>query len=283
MKEKVRLMVRLLVLIAMTTMLSACLYQSIGKSTGAFLDPVKGYQFVHISNDEWDSSKDALIYFYRPHSKWASEEIESPDVYVDGKPYFNIRDGSFTWLEVYPGIRRIQIRRPLLGIEGLGDITLSMIADKKLKVEAGKVYYLRYSEVKPPEGVNNEISPDSKWAQGDLQLVTRDVAMKDIIGTRYLKPDALAPNHAGRSIVEINRSYDYKEKKAQLEVIRKEEIAKLKSQKKWIDAPWYWPFGKKEHPPLQADKELAALEKARKQHIADLEAKKPHKKWYWPF
>jgi len=274
---------RLLLIPLISVFLSACLYQSIGKSTGAFLDPVKGKRFVHISNDLWNSNQNALIYFYRPHSKWAAEEVESPDVYIDGKSYFNFRDNSFTWFEVYPGKIHIVIRRPLLGLEGMGSFNLDKITDKVLNVKAGHLYHLRYSEIKPPPGVNNEIPPDSVWGQGDLQLVTRDVAMKEIIYTQFLKPDALAPNHAGASIVKATRTYDYLAKKKELLKQREEEIKKLKAKGKWKDAPWYWPFGHKLHPALKTDQKITALEKKRQKYLAYLASQKPPKKWYWPF
>src|SRR5690554_7235178 len=54
-------------------MLSGCtVYQSIGKSVGAFLHPVSGHDFVHIDNDQWDQNN-ALLYFYRTHSQRSEE------------------------------------------------------------------------------------------------------------------------------------------------------------------------------------------------------------------
>ncbi|HLV77587.1 MAG TPA: DUF2846 domain-containing protein [Marinobacter sp.] len=243
-------------------MLSGCtIYQSIGKSLGAFLHPVSGPDFVHIDNDQWDQSN-ALLYFYRTHSQWAADEIESPSVYIDDQHYFNFRNNSFTWLEVKPGERHIAMRRPLLGLEGLGSFSLSLIADATLEVEPGRVYYLRYNELTEPAEPNPELDPEHPLATGDLQLVTRDYAMQadQIVSTLFLNSDLLAPNHAGASIVEANEDADYERRKAALEEEREIEIERLKAEGKYATASWYWPFGGGPTVPLESDRKLQALE-----------------------
>lgn len=234
---------------------SGCtVYQSIGKSTGAYLHPVSGHDFVHIDNDRWDH-RNALLYFYRPHSQWAADEIEAPSVYIDDRHYFNLRDGSYTWLEVRPGERHITMRRPLLGLEGVNSFSLRLIADAAFTVEAGRVYYLRYSELSVPNERYPDLDPDHPLVRGDLQLVTRRYAMQpeEIVATRFLNSDLLAPNHAGTSIVEVNEDTDYARRLAYLEKERELEIERLKTAGKYRDAPWYWPFGGGPTVPLAAD------------------------------
>ena len=237
-------------------------YQSIGKSVGSFLHPVSGHDFVHIGNDEWDRSN-AVLYFYRTHSQWAADEIEAPSVYIDDHHYFNIRNDSFTWLEVAPGERHIAIRRPLLGLEGLNSFSLSLIADATLKVEPGRVYYLRYNELQEPESNHPELAEDHPLRSGDLQLVTRDYAMqaKEIVSTRFLKSDLLAPNHAATSIVEVNEDADYERNLVLLEDERAAEIERLREQGKYDETPWYWPFGGGPTVPLESDRRLRELER----------------------
>lgn len=255
----------------LTPALAACIlllgtgctiYQSIGKSTGAFLHPVSGHDFVHIDNDAWSSSN-ALLYFYRTHSQWAADEIESPSVYIDDHHYFNIRNNSFTWLEVSPGERHIEMRRPLLGLEGLNHFSLSKIADATLKVEPGKIYYLRYNELSEPEQPHPDLDPEHPLASGDLQLVTRAYAMKaeEIVSTRFLNSDLLAPNHAAVSIVEANEDSDYKRTKALLAEQRALEIELLKAEGKYREASWFWPFGGGPTVPLESERKLRKLER----------------------
>lgn len=245
------------------TLLSGCLYQSIGKSTGSFLHPVSGHDFVHIGNDEWNS-RNALIYFYRTHSQWAADEIEAPSVYIDDKHYFNLRNDSFTWLEVGPGERHIAMRRPLLGLEGLGSFSLSLIADATLNVEAGKVYYLRYNELSEPESEHPDLDPEHPLAEGDLQLVTREEAMQahEIVSTSFLNSDLLAPNHAATSIVEHSEDMDYERDMARLEEEREAEIERLTAEGLYEESAWYWPFGGGAKVPLETDRKIRERENA---------------------
>lgn len=256
--------------------LSGCtVYQSIGKSVGGFLHPVSGHNFVHIDTDAWDQ-KNALLYFYRTHSQWAADEIESPSVYIDDKHYFNIRNNSFTWLEVAPGERHLAMRRPLLGLEGLNSFSLSLIADATLNVEAGKIYYLRYNELTEPERPHPDLDPEHPLASGDLQLVTREYAMQsgEIVSTLFLNSDLLAPNHAATSIVEVNQDADYEKRKAVLEEERELEIERLKQQGKYESASWYWPFGGGPTVPLESDRKLKELD----EQYARLEAERERRR-----
>ncbi len=258
-----RTLLRALVAAVIVFSISGCkIYQSIGKSVGGFLHPVSGPMFVHIDNTLWDSQNNALIYFYRPHSDWAAEEIESPSVYVDDRHYFNFRNNSYTWLEVKPGKRHIRMRRPMLGLEGLGHFALSKMVDQELEVEAGKVYYLRYSEVSKPDQPNPDLPSDSPWGTGDMQLVSVDYAYPEIMQTRFLNSDMLAPNHAAVSIADINHKDDYNKRKKELEQARKEELAQLKQQGAYRSGVWWCLYlcGGDPLPELVADAELRALE-----------------------
>ena len=248
--------------VALTLALSGCkVYVSIGKSVGGFVHPVSGHDFVHIENDQWERDN-ALLYFYRPHSEWASQEIESPSVYIDDAHYFNFRNDSFTWLEVAPGTRHIQIRRPLLGLEGVNSFSLSMIADAKLDTEPGRIYYLRYSEVEQPDANHPDLAEDHPLRSGDLQLVTREYAMQadEIVSTRFLNSDLLAPNHAAASIVEKNQDDDYQRRQEQLALEREEEIERLKAEGRYNEPSWFWPFGGGPTVELESDKKLKKLE-----------------------
>lgn len=268
--------VKYIIALLCVVVLSGCtVYQSIGKSVGGFLHPVSGHNFVHIDTDAWDQ-KNALLYFYRTHSQWAADEIESPSVYIDDKHYFNIRNNSFTWLEVAPGERHLAMRRPLLGLEGLNSFSLSLIADATLNVEAGKIYYLRYNELTEPERPHPDLDPEHPLASGDLQLVTREYAMQsgEIVSTLFLNSDLLAPNHAATSIVEVNQDADYEKRKAVLEEERELEIERLKQQGKYESASWYWPFGGGPTVPLESDRKLKELD----EQYARLEAERERRR-----
>ncbi|MFO7528356.1 MAG: DUF2846 domain-containing protein [Marinobacter sp.] len=254
---------RTLLALSLLVLGSGCtVYQSVGKSVGSFLHPVSGPDFVHIPDGGWNQDN-ALLYFYRTHSQWAADEIEAPSVYIDDHHYFNIRNDSYTWLEVSPGERHIAMRRPLLGLEGVNSFSLSLIADATLRVEPGQIYYLRYNELTEPEQIHPDLDPEHPLAEGDLQLVTRSYAMQagEIVSTQFLNSDLLAPNHAATSIVEVNEDIDYERSLARLEEERELEIERLKEEGKYESAPWYWPFGGGPTVPLEAERKIRKLER----------------------
>lgn len=269
------------------TLQSGCLYMAFEKHGGAFLVPVSGEQFVHIPNEKWDSTNNAMVYFYRPDSRWASDEIDAPSVFINDHRYVSLRANGFTWLEMAPGPKQITMRRPiglLLGFEGIGDFALSKIVDAEFEVEAGKVYYFRYSEVEAPSAANPSLSPDHPLAQGDMQLVTRDVAIKEIVDTRFIENQPpFAKNSAGVSIVEQNKEDDFKREKARLEVAKEEELAQLKNDGYWRESKWYWPFGGGPTKRLESDIALKELEKSREEYLTALaEAENKGAPW-WKF
>ena len=268
---------------------TGCLYMAFEKHGGSFLVPVSGERFVHISNDRWDSEKNALVYFYRPDSRWASDEIDAPSMFIDDNRYVSLRANGFSWLEMSPGTRQITMRRPiglLLGFEGMGDFSLSKIVDAEFEVEAGKVYYFRYSEVEVPSASNPEIDAENPLAQGDMQLVSREMAMKEIVKTRYIDSQPpFAKNSAGVSIVEKNKEDDFKKEKVRLEVRKADELEQLKVDGHWRSANWYWPFGGGPTKRTDADIELKELEKERTAYLVayeEAEAKKKGPSW-WSF
>jgi Protein of unknown function (DUF2846) len=84
--------------------------------------------------------KFALIYFYRPQSRWAESEIIAASIFLNGLRLPSLLNNSYYWLELMPGTYRLKISRPL----GFIYFQKGTIAD--IKVEAGKTYYLRYDE-----------------------------------------------------------------------------------------------------------------------------------------
>ncbi len=277
-------------LTAMTSVLAGCptLYMAFEKHGGAFLTSVSGERFVHIPDTEWDSKNNALVYFYRPDSDWGSEEIDAPSVFIDDHRYFSIRSNGYTWLEMAPGVRHITMRRPiglLLGFEGFGSFALSKIVDTDFEVEAGKIYYFRYSEIDKPGAANPELEEEHPLAQGDMQLVTADVAYDEIVNTRFLESQApFAKNSAAVSIAETNRMDNFARERQDLEARREIELAQLKEAGYWRDPKWYWPFGGGPTKAVKAERELRKLDKREQEYVASLaSSEKEDSSWWWPF
>ncbi len=276
-------------LLAIVSVLSGCpVYMAFEKHGGAFIAPVKGDNFVHIPDIDWDQKNNALVYFYRPDSDWGAEEIDAPSVFIDDHRYFSIRANGYSWLEMAPGIRHITMRRPiglLLGFEGIGNFNLSKIVDADFEVEAGKIYYFRYSEIDKPSEPNPNLDEDDALAQGDMQLVTSDVAYEEIITTRFIESQApFAKNSSAVSIAEINRLDNFKKEREELEERKEIELAQLKEAGYWRSPKWYWPFGGGPTKAVKADRDLRKLNKREDAYIASLaSSEKEEKKWWWPF
>ncbi len=277
-------------LLLSTGLMSGCLtvYLAFEKHAGAFLVEVTGPKFIHIPDRQWDSKNNALVYFYRPYSDWAAEEIDAPSLFIDDRRYVSLRGNGYSWLEMAPGTRRITMRRPiglLLGFEGIDEYSLSIIVDADFELEPGGIYYFRYSEVEPPAKPNPALDPDHPLASGDMQLVSAEVAFDEIVHTRFIEDEPpLAKNSAGTSIVETNIMDSFAKEREELEEQRDVELAELKDQGHWRSAKWYWPFGGGPTKRVKADRALRKLDKREQAYLATLASEeKEDSKWWWPF
>ncbi|NVK37047.1 MAG: DUF2846 domain-containing protein [Gammaproteobacteria bacterium] len=171
--------------------LSGCLhiYQSLGHNFGAYISTVSGKEYSQVAN-RWDYEHKALLYVYRPNSEWAADEIEAPSFYLDGERVFNIRANGYTWFELEPGEYEVVMRRPLMGLEGIAtesfEFDLKRIAQMNLAVEADKVYFLRYSEIDPPQLEHQTLKEDMPVGDGPLMLVSTELAHNELPVTRML-------------------------------------------------------------------------------------------------
>jgi hypothetical protein len=145
-------MIRIGLLMLMVVLLPGCtIYHAIGDDFGSYVEPPSGQDFKPVGH-RWDYEHTALIYIYRPGTTWSNDELETPSFYMNDERLFNIKGGSYTWYELEPGEHEIIIRRPLMGLSGFKvsdsiGFTLKEVSQLELNAEAGKVYYLRYSEV----------------------------------------------------------------------------------------------------------------------------------------
>ncbi len=140
--------------------------------------------------NRWDYENKALLYVYRPNSEWAADEIEAPSFYLEDERVFNIRANGYTWFELEPGEYEVVMRRPLMGLEGIAtdsfEFDLKRIAQMNLAVEADKVYFLRYSEIDPPQPEHQTIKEDIPLGDGPLMLVSTELAHTELAVTRML-------------------------------------------------------------------------------------------------
>ncbi|WP_430460104.1 DUF2846 domain-containing protein [Thalassolituus sp. LLYu03] len=171
--------------------LTGCtVHQSVGDSFGSYVSEPDGQAFKPVGY-RWDYEHTALVYVYRPATQWSMDELETPSFNVDGERLFNVKGGGYTWYEMMPGEYDVVMRRGLLGLEGFGDFVIRTVAKLKFEVQAGKVYYLRYSEIDPPA-----VDPASGFTpigDGPLQLVAPSQALAELPVTRMI--------HHGRGLL----------------------------------------------------------------------------------
>lgn len=179
------MIIKIFSVLALALMASGCtIHHSIGDSFGSGVSQPKGQDFKPVGA-RWDFQNHALLYVYRPSSQWANDELEAPSFNVNEQRLFNIKGGAYTWYELKPGEYDVVMRRGLLGLEGFNDYVLNTVAQLSLEVRAGQAYYLRYSEIDPPEETTltaNEL----KIGNGPLQLVSTELALAELESTKML-------------------------------------------------------------------------------------------------
>ena len=187
-------MIRIGLLMLMVVLLPGCtIYHAIGDDFGSYVAPPKGQEFQPVGY-RWDYEHTALIYVYRPGTTWSNDELETPSFYMNDDRLFNIKGGGYTWYELKPGNHEIVIRRPLMGLSGIkfsDDVgfTLKEVAQMEISAEAGKVYYLRYSEVDQDAA----LFKDMTFHKNPLEVVTPEVALAEINQTKMI--------HHGRGLI----------------------------------------------------------------------------------
>jgi hypothetical protein len=221
MSSKITKSITLALIIGTTFGLSGCrFYQSLGKSIpGSWLHPVSGPEYSLPS--DVDMEKNAMLVIYRPHSQWASEEIESPSFYIDDEREFGIKNNAHYWFEVEPGKRHLVIRRPLLGLEGTDFFSIRIISDFTVNLQAGKTYFLRYSELTPPP-MDKTVTEENPIGDGALYLIPEELAHRDLLTTLF-------DDQSGRHLT-YKMDYHEPEKYAQLQAQNDD------------GSKWYWPF-----------------------------------------
>lgn len=184
------------------------IYWSTSRNLGSYYFPnTNGELFKELTDSERRSADYALVYFYRPDSQWASEELEAPSYYINDTIVFNLRAGSYTYVLLPAGSYDFNVRKsmiPLLGFEAFDDklmmaFDLNLQADFGLSLNPGDVYYVRHSEVSFPSKLHPDLDPEDEMATADVQLVERDVAIEEIPKTRYLTASFWHPSDAAQA------------------------------------------------------------------------------------
>lgn len=151
----------------------------IPSTPGAFLDAPKGKTFAPM--DTLDP-RNAMVYIYRPITRWGYEEVQAPVFFLDSSQLFGLKAGAYEWLELPAGTHDFYARRPL------SVLYLKMVFEMPLKVDGGEEYFFRYSETRPLDMEELVANPEDYQQAGPLQRVPRALALREIADLRLDEP-----------------------------------------------------------------------------------------------
>lgn len=161
--------------------LSGCsFYHSEFDGMGSFVDAPNGGDF----KEKVIPRGKALLYVYRPKTQWSMDEAEAPSFYMNDERIFGIKGGAYTYYYLKSGNYDIVLRRPLMGLEGMGSLNWHKMSEFSLKVQKGQTYYFRYSELdKVKLDAKSGVLPEG---DGPIKRVSRRVALIEMKKTQLL-------------------------------------------------------------------------------------------------
>jgi hypothetical protein len=193
------------------------IYWSTGRNLGSYYFPnMDGELFRELTAEEWNRERYGVVYFYRPDSQWASEELEAPSYYINDEVIFNLRGGSYTYVLLPEGTYDFAVRKsmiPLFGLEAHDNklyaaFDFNLQANVGLNVTPGKEIWIRHSEVSLPARLHPDLDPEDPMAKADVQLVERELALSEIIHTRYLTESFWHPTDTTRVEGALNKEME---------------------------------------------------------------------------
>ncbi|CAB1208595.1 DUF2846 domain-containing protein [Acinetobacter bouvetii] len=127
------------------------------------------FQPVHAQNDQA-----AIVYLYRPDSKWNRQEIVASSLFINSERIPSLLNNHYYWVELPAGTYRISSSRPL----GVQHFQKPKYLD--FSVQAGQSYFIKYDE---------ENLSTRREVSGPLILVPEKTGLNEIAYTQ-LKSEA---------------------------------------------------------------------------------------------
>lgn len=106
-------------------------------SVGSWVNQEPGQYFKLVKPQH---AQAAVIYFYRPNSKWNREEIIATNFFLNGKRIPSLISNHYYWIELAEGDYKLTMSRPL---------TVFHFQKPKVayfSVKAGQQYFVKYEE-----------------------------------------------------------------------------------------------------------------------------------------
>lgn len=143
----------------------------VGKfSVGAWVNQNPGQLFQKVTARHPDA---ALVYMYRPASRWNRQEIVAPNFFLNGERIPSLLDNHYYWIELPAGSYRLNTTHPL------GAIHFQKPKLLDFDVEAGQTYFIKYEE----QGFRT----GGSYAK-PLYLMAEEIGLKEIMTTQLKTP-----------------------------------------------------------------------------------------------
>ena len=121
------------------------------------------------SPNKAQNEKAAVVYLYRPDTRWNRQEIAAANLFINGYHIPSLLHNHYYWLELPAGTYRISVSRPLAGLHFQKPKYLDFTVD------ASQTYYIKYDE-------ENKIARSEHT--GPFMITADKVALNEIAFTR---------------------------------------------------------------------------------------------------
>lgn len=152
-------------------------YKVAGFDVGSWVNQKPGQYFKLIQPQ---NSNAAVLYLYRPDSKWNRQEIIAPSFFLNGKRIPSLISNHHYWIELAEGDYQLRISRPL------GVVYFQKPLQINFSVKSGQQYFIKYEEEQFRGGPNGD-GADLLRVGPIMQMPTRQ-ALKEIGMTQLKTP-----------------------------------------------------------------------------------------------
>ncbi len=151
-------------------------YKVAGFSVGSWVNQEPG-QFFKLVKPQHPNA--AVLYMYRPDSKWNRQEIIAQSFFLNGKRIPSLISNHYYWIELAEGDYQLSLSRPLTVLHFQKPLSA------QFSVKAGQQYFLKYEEEQFRGGPNGDA--DLLRVGPLMQMPTRQ-ALKEIGMTQLKSP-----------------------------------------------------------------------------------------------
>ena len=135
-------------------------------SVGGWVNQKLGQKFSLVTAQH---NQAAIVYLYRPDSKWNRQEIVATSFFINKQHIPSLLHNHYYWLELPEGQYRLSTSRPL------GALHFQKPKYLDFSVQAGQSYFIKYDE---------ENFTTKRAVSGPLMLVPETVALEEIAFTQ---------------------------------------------------------------------------------------------------